>query len=343
MNQRGWICLARSFLDHPIVGVSPDEPFTTRDAWIWLLQNAAHTPHDTKFGKEIIHLERKQLPAGRTYLAKIWRWSPQKVRNFLTQLETADMIQVCRKGGRKPNIITICNYERYQKKTDEANQHNNQHPTSIQPHIKKDNNAKEVIDSPLPPSRGEDHGDESFRAPRRVAHPKGETPNPYRARDPFGLNPENDPQVVGVGWSPEGELQVFNGTKAELLSLSGSEEQLKIDLLAAAASGKIGPSMNPYVLKTKVRGLVAERVDHRAQSDRRYNLAAANKGKPGSAPPRPKLKIDDLPPTTDPQEVARRFELFLEEAPKYQSERDRWWPRFQQSQAEKARSAGLIS
>jgi hypothetical protein len=201
-------------------------------------------------------------------------------------------------------------------------------------------------DSPPSPPRGDAHGGENWGAPRRVAHPKGETPNPYRPKDPLVLNPGDcDPQVVGIGWSPEGELQVFNGTKVELLRLTGSEEQLRMDLLAVSASPLIGPSTNLHMLKNKVRGLVADRVDKRAQSDRRYQQAVVDKGnrKPGSAPPRPKLKIDDLPPTTDPQEVARRFEMFLEEAPKYQSERDRWWPRFQQSQAEKARSAGLIS
>lgn len=192
-------------------------------------------------------------------------------------------------------------------------------------------------DSPLPPSRGDDHRVISASASKAGI-------NPYRERDPFKFNPDLDPQVVGAGYSPEGNLQLFNGAKQAGLKYAGTEEQLERDLLSIQGSGKVGPSMNLHVLKSKVLGSLAERADQRIQSDRRYREACADRrgsGR-GAAPAKPKLAIDDLPPTTDPAEVERRYEMFLDEKPKYRGEREKWWPAFQDMQAKRAREAGLI-
>lgn len=350
-----WISVCVDMLDHPVVGVRKGEPFSRAEAWIWLIANAAVDVKQTKHKKEIILLERGQLLGGRDYLAKTWRWSEKKVRCFLNALAASGAISLGQERGQGQgppsgatvrgqgkgqlaNLVTICNYDVYQHKKIAKGQGRGQQKgqqtgqgQGPQPY------KKTRIYNPPTPQRGE-----ATIEPASAS--KGEI-NPHRDRDPNRFNPDADPQVVGIGWSAEGKLEVFNGTKVEMLKLSGSEEQLQLDLLAVQASGRIGPAMNLHVLKSKVLGLVADRVDQRIQSDRRYQAACADRRaeKPGGKPVRPKLKIDDLPPTTDPAEVKRRFELFLEEKPQYRQRARALWPVFQSTMAQKARDAGLVA
>lgn len=96
------------------------DPFNWRNAWEWLIENAA-------FSKES-GLEKGQLKVSMRKLAKAWGWEEPRVRRFLSAAENRGMIHVlCRRTSDAPRdaprdsvadapgtVITICNYERYQ-------------------------------------------------------------------------------------------------------------------------------------------------------------------------------------------------------------------------------------
>ena len=114
MSERGFIIVARSILDHPLVGAR--KPYSRLEAWEWLLLEAAWKPRRSGFqaGRHIgtICLERSQLSHSLRFMASKWGWSVKQVRTFLVGLETDTMIATQTDTGQ--TVITICNYNTYQ-------------------------------------------------------------------------------------------------------------------------------------------------------------------------------------------------------------------------------------
>lgn len=88
------------------------EPYSRRDAWLWLVGNAVWKPTRVRLAGRIIALERGQLAYSERFLAKAWGWSKSKVHRFLGQLKIEAMIDL--KSDHETNQITICNYDNYQ-------------------------------------------------------------------------------------------------------------------------------------------------------------------------------------------------------------------------------------
>jgi hypothetical protein len=108
--QRGWF-------DKPVFD---REPYCRRAAWVWLIENAAFAPHNG--------LERGQLRASNRFLAEAWSWSESKVRRWLLAAEEATMIRRVTVSGK--NLITLCNYGKYQLPIHVADAPSDEHPTS---------------------------------------------------------------------------------------------------------------------------------------------------------------------------------------------------------------------
>lgn len=100
--QRGW-------QEHPVF---PREPFTARESWEWLISSAFWKSGRMRAGNYIVDLARGQLCASVRYMADHWQWTPSKVERFLKRLKTEAMIETRSETGI--NIITICNYDKYQ-------------------------------------------------------------------------------------------------------------------------------------------------------------------------------------------------------------------------------------
>ena len=64
-----------------------DEPFTRREAWLWLISKINPASNKHRVGSEIIHLERGELAASVCQMAKAWQWDKAKVRGFLKNLQ----------------------------------------------------------------------------------------------------------------------------------------------------------------------------------------------------------------------------------------------------------------
>lgn len=90
------------------------DKYSRRDAWGWIIANAAWKPHKTRHRAKIVQLDRGQLFVGRAFLAQAWGWSENQVRVFLDQLMAEKMITIASTDGRFANIATVVNYNLYQ-------------------------------------------------------------------------------------------------------------------------------------------------------------------------------------------------------------------------------------
>lgn len=110
MSERGVIAIDRGVFDHDCFA---DEPFTEREAWMWLIAEAAWKARTRRIGRVVVNLARGQLAASLRFMAERWGWNKDKVDRFLARLKNRDMIATDSATGI--SVITICNYNNYQK------------------------------------------------------------------------------------------------------------------------------------------------------------------------------------------------------------------------------------
>jgi hypothetical protein len=110
MSKAGYFKVDRGIWDHPSFAA---EPFSEREAWLWLISHAAWKPTRLRVGRVVVPLERGQFTASLRYLDEAWRWdSKSRVRRFLLRLASETLIDVHTDAAA--TRITICNYDKYQ-------------------------------------------------------------------------------------------------------------------------------------------------------------------------------------------------------------------------------------
>lgn len=104
-----FIALSRSVFDDERFAA---EVFTEREAWIWLLCEAAWKPTKIWIGGQAIELERGECAYALRFLAVKFRWSKSRVYRFLIRMENAERLRFMSEtvGTR----ISISNYDEYQ-------------------------------------------------------------------------------------------------------------------------------------------------------------------------------------------------------------------------------------
>jgi hypothetical protein len=110
----GYYKMHRGWMDHPVL---QGEPYSRRDAWVWLIEEACWRPRRFDINGKTVELQRGQLTASTRYLAEAWGWPQTNVRRFLARLQADAMIGS--DSGSGQFVITICNYEKYQDAADE--------------------------------------------------------------------------------------------------------------------------------------------------------------------------------------------------------------------------------
>lgn len=110
MSGRGVVGIDRDVFNHPAF---KPEPFPQAMAWIWLICEATHTPRLKRIDGHPFQLQRGQICHSIRFMAEAWQWSKSRVDRFLGVLENRDMIR--REIGTKSGVITICNYDAYQR------------------------------------------------------------------------------------------------------------------------------------------------------------------------------------------------------------------------------------
>ena len=117
MSDRGYIAVARGFFEHPIFA---NEPFTEREAFQWMVFEAAWKARKVRRGNSVFDLKRGEFAHSERFMADAWQWSRSKVTRFLSKLVKGGMIE--RKSNHEASHITVCNYDKYQnsRTTDRA-------------------------------------------------------------------------------------------------------------------------------------------------------------------------------------------------------------------------------
>ncbi len=105
----GNIRLSRNFFDDPAF---KDEPFTQREAFLWLIMEASFKAREKRVGDFVVHLERGQLAASVRFMAEAWQWHRSRVSRYLEALKNRDMIETHIETGL--TVITLCKYDVYQ-------------------------------------------------------------------------------------------------------------------------------------------------------------------------------------------------------------------------------------
>ncbi len=106
-----WVRVQTSIFDHELFQA---EPLTEREAWLWLIANAAWKATRHRVGTDM-----HEVPAGSLFvtlrqLQTAWKWkSDYRVRSFLKLLEKEEMIVSQTNAGKTQ--VTICNYSHYQE------------------------------------------------------------------------------------------------------------------------------------------------------------------------------------------------------------------------------------
>lgn len=105
----GSVSISRDLFDH---GMFKPEPFTEREAWIWMIMAARWKSGKARVGDFVVDLDRGQFAASVRFMAKAWGWTAAKVQRLLERLKKMEMISS--KTDTGVSVITVCNYDKFQ-------------------------------------------------------------------------------------------------------------------------------------------------------------------------------------------------------------------------------------
>lgn len=111
MADKGWIALHRNIRDHWVY--QEKRVFSKYEAWLDLLMDANHQNNKFLFDGQLIEVNRGEFITSVRKLCERWGWSNTKVNRFLKMLEDDQML--IRKSDSKKTVITIVNYDFYQR------------------------------------------------------------------------------------------------------------------------------------------------------------------------------------------------------------------------------------
>lgn len=109
MSEYGVFAVARSIFDDPDFA---DEPLTQREAWLWIISEAAFKARRVRGPGGPVDLERGEFCHSVRFMATAWSWSKSRVDRFLDMLENRDMLRDTSRGGAK--VYSVCNYNKFQ-------------------------------------------------------------------------------------------------------------------------------------------------------------------------------------------------------------------------------------
>ena len=104
----------RKFFSHPFW--NEERTYSKSEAWLDLIRSARfeESQGQALMGGKMVRWSRGQMPASLRFLADRWKWSKNKVDDFLKLLEKEGMIRRAIVEGQ--TIISLSNYEQYNSK-----------------------------------------------------------------------------------------------------------------------------------------------------------------------------------------------------------------------------------
>lgn len=112
-DKLGWVTIHRRILDNPIA-TKPDWAWL----WVYLLLRANHEDKRIIWNKKELLIKRGQLLTGLYSMSKESGVSIQSIRSAITYLISTN--QITSQTTNRWRIITICNYEEYQRVTSKS-------------------------------------------------------------------------------------------------------------------------------------------------------------------------------------------------------------------------------
>lgn len=104
-----WYKVERGWLDNAFF---QNAEYSERDAWQWMIGEAAFEDSRISVNGKPFELSRGQLYASIRFMAQKFGWSVNRVVRFLERLREWGMVNTATDTGQ--NLITICNYSKYQ-------------------------------------------------------------------------------------------------------------------------------------------------------------------------------------------------------------------------------------
>lgn len=111
-DNKGYFIMERGLFESPIF---KDQPFSEREAWLWLKDRACYKPNIRRYKSKLITLSRGQVGTSFRQLSQTFRWGNERVNRYIQMLKDAGMITTDSSQGI--TIITICNYNKYDRQT----------------------------------------------------------------------------------------------------------------------------------------------------------------------------------------------------------------------------------
>lgn len=105
----GYFKIDRQIFDH---WLWDDKPFSRGQAWIDLIGLANYEDGKTLYRGKVVSCERGTVYRSISYLADRWGWSWEKTKNFLSSLESDNMVKT--KTTTNLTTITLMNYGKFQ-------------------------------------------------------------------------------------------------------------------------------------------------------------------------------------------------------------------------------------
>lgn len=114
------------------------EPFTRGQAWLDLFGLAQHSASYVRIRGIKVEVGRGQLAYSQLSLAARWKWSRNKVRKYLFELEKdGDLVQ---QNNEVTTLLTIVKYDEWQGKGQQTKQQKDNRRTTEGTHTNNDNN-----------------------------------------------------------------------------------------------------------------------------------------------------------------------------------------------------------
>lgn len=101
--------ISRSIWDDPDF---KDEPFTEREAFIWLVGEASWKERKKRGSNGPVNLNRGEFCHSLRFMAKAWKWPKSRVFRFLKRLQNRTTIRDTSRGNEQ--IYLIKNYNKFQ-------------------------------------------------------------------------------------------------------------------------------------------------------------------------------------------------------------------------------------
>lgn len=267
-----WIRVSVEMLEHDAFA---GEPFSKHAAWLWLIANAAWKPRRFKVANlnGMIELQRGQALAARSFLAQKWMWGEKKVRLFLEFLQSENMIEMVQSKGRFANVITICNYDKYQSAGENKGQSEGQ------------------LAAGSGPVEGQTLTKNTNTTNKKITTPAREKPVSGRAFWANAISAPPSPEIhphVGVTIDDSGAISLHNEFERFWLNrFGGNADRLGLALIQIAAYVQAN-SGRP--LEAQVGSQLARIVGEKLDRDDRAAKSKFSGGRPATADFRSQLE-----------------------------------------------------